>query len=107
MLLTPSRGAADAVNLMKMSRVNVETIDLLPGAVYRSLGSFVIEEENIAFTAFGKRARLEPRPWLLKDHTGAELLDHDPAYGRRRTSRSSAMRPGSPASAASIASCAR
>jgi thiol-disulfide isomerase/thioredoxin len=85
-LLTPSRGGVDAVNLMKMSRVNVESIDLLPGAVYRSLGSFTMAGETIAFTAFGKPAKLEPRPWLLKNQSGAKLLEHDPNYARRATS---------------------
>lgn len=82
-LLTPARGAVDAVNLLKVSRINAEAIDLLPGAVFRSLGTYRMAEEDIVFTAFGKVSRLEPRPWLLKLQTGAKMLEHDASYQRR------------------------
>lgn len=83
LLLTPSRGTVEAVNLLKMSRINAEAIDLLPGAVFRPMGTFRMAGEDIVFTAFGKSARLQPRPWLLKLQTGAKMLEHDASYVRR------------------------
>lgn len=82
-LISAATQSVDTVDLMKVAKQPSGAIDLLADAVLQPAGRYKVDGPNIEFTYSGKTLRLAPRPYLLGKHTGAELLAHNPAYGRR------------------------
>jgi thiol-disulfide isomerase/thioredoxin len=86
LMLQVSRRSVETINPMKVTRRTDGSIDLLPGASIATLGEFKMQDGDAIWTALGHSARLTPRPWLLKNQSGATLLSHDTAYERRAAS---------------------
>ncbi len=82
-LISAATQSVDTVDLMKVAKQISGAIDLLADAVLEPAGRYKVDGPNIEFTYAGKTLRLAPRPYLIGKHTGAELLAHNPAYGRR------------------------
>ncbi len=82
-LVSAPTQSVDTVDLMKVSKQPSGTLDLLADAVLQPAGKYEVDGPNIGFNYSGKRLRLEPRPYLLGRHTGAELLAENPAYARK------------------------
>lgn len=83
LLISAATQSVDTVDLMKVAKQPSGAIDLLADAVLQPAGRYKVDGPNIEFTYSGKTLRLVPRPYLLGKHTGAELLAHNPSYGRR------------------------
>ena len=81
-LISAASGQIERLDLMKVARQE-GFVDLLPEATLAVEGPWKMEGENLVFQVGGKSVRLTPRAWLLGLHTGADLLEHDPGYGRK------------------------
>jgi thiol-disulfide isomerase/thioredoxin len=80
-LIRQRSSTVESVHIMRVSRQDNGSIDLLQGAVLATLGRFRIDGEKIAFEVDGKSAMLVPRPPLVGLHGSADLLEHSPEYG--------------------------
>jgi thiol-disulfide isomerase/thioredoxin len=79
-LLSPGRGDAETVNLMKVAKKPDGSIDLLAGAVLAAQGPIEFQDEEVGFKADGKTALLKPTPPLLGMHRADEVTAHNPEY---------------------------
>jgi len=79
-LLAPSLGVAQTVNLMKVQKKPDGTIDLLSDAVLSTQGALDIQDEEVHFTADGIRASLVNAPPLLGLRRVDEVTAHNPEY---------------------------
>jgi thiol-disulfide isomerase/thioredoxin len=79
-LLAPSHGAAETVNLMKVEKKPDGSIDLLAGAVLAQQGLIDFQDENVSFKADGRNAVLKPTPPLVGMHRVEEVTAHNPEY---------------------------
>jgi len=81
-LLRPGKATVETVPLAKVARQQDGSVGLLADAEISPLGKFKPAGASVAFTYGAKHVSLDPKPPLVGLHTGAELLAHDPAYGR-------------------------
>ena len=81
-LLRPGKATVETVPLAKVARQDDGSVGLLADAEISPLGKYKPAGASVAFTYDGKHVSLDPKPPLVGLHTGAELLAHDPAYGR-------------------------
>ncbi|HXT19416.1 MAG TPA: thioredoxin family protein [Thermoanaerobaculia bacterium] len=81
-LLRPGKATVETVPLAKVSRQEDGTVGLLADAEILPLGKFKPAGASVAFAYGGHQVSLDPKPPLVGVHTAAELLAHDPAYGR-------------------------
>jgi thiol-disulfide isomerase/thioredoxin len=85
-LVRQRSSTVESVHIMRVSRQDGGSIDLLQGAVLETLGRFTIEGDKITFSVDGKRAVLVPRPPLVGLHGASGLLEHTPEYGAKAAS---------------------
>lgn len=76
--------AVETVNLMKVSKKDDGSVDLLADATLEPLGTARPENNytEVVFQVGGKEARLKLTPPLTGLHPRADLLAHTPEYGR-------------------------
>lgn len=79
-MLQPGMGRVESVNLMKVVKKQDGSIDILADATLENLGSFRLDGGEIVFTAYGKEARLKPKPPLVGHHDRSDLVTHSPEY---------------------------
>lgn len=79
-LVNAPASTVETVDLMKVSRKIDGTIDLLADATLTPSGKYQIRETDILFTVEGKTLQLKQRPYMLGNHTGAELLASSLSY---------------------------
>jgi len=80
-LLVPGqRGQVMTLNLMKLAKRGDGSIDVLPGAILASQGSFEVDGQALDFTVEGKKVRVEEKPPLLGLHGASELKSYSANY---------------------------
>lgn len=84
LLLSPRQRSVESVDLMKVSRHEDGSIDLLADALLEPLGFFDLDGTEVVFQVAGKEARLREKPPLLGTRKAEELTGHNPEYRRLR-----------------------
>lgn len=79
-MINPRTQTVESVHLMKVMKKDDGTVDILADAELDTVGSFRLQDGQVAFTVDGKQAKLKPRPWLLGLHDGERLKKHSPEY---------------------------
>jgi len=85
-LLSPSLGVAQTINLMKVQKKPDGSIDLLSDAVLTTQGALDIQDEEVHFKADGISAALVTTPPLIGLHPVNEVTAHNPEYLPRAAS---------------------
>jgi thiol-disulfide isomerase/thioredoxin len=85
-LLSPSTGLAETLNLMKLNKKPDGTIDVLSDAALAAQGPIDIQEEEIRFKADGHSGELKTAPPLLGPRRIDEVTAHNPEYLPRAAS---------------------
>ena len=83
LLINPRSRTVESIHLMKVSKKDDGSIDLLNGATLAIVGNFQIDGREVVFNFDGKEGRMKPKPWLLGMQAGQEMIAHSPSYGER------------------------
>ncbi len=70
----------EAVSLMKVSKLEDGTINLLNGAVFDNLGPFQTRHQSLVFDVKGQQMVLKVKPALLGNQKAEGLGEHNPSY---------------------------
>ena len=73
----------ERLDLMGVGRPSDVEVELLGQPALAREAPFQLAGEEVVFRVSGREARLKPRPWLIGEKSGREVVEHDPAYGRK------------------------
>ncbi len=80
LLVNTRSRSIEAVSLMKVSKNDDGTIDLLNGAVFDNLGPFQTRHQSLVFNVKGQQMTLKVKPALLGNQKAQSLSEHNPGY---------------------------
>jgi len=81
-LLELRRGTVSHVPKMKLMRHEEGTIDMLAQATPRTLGRYQLDGRTVTFKVGEHAVRMSEKPPLLGLHPQADVIEHNPSYGR-------------------------
>lgn len=73
----------ELLDLMGVGRPSDIEVELLGQRSLSREAPFQVAGDEVVFRVASREVRLKPRPWLIGEKSGREVVAHDPVYGRK------------------------
>jgi thiol-disulfide isomerase/thioredoxin len=83
-LIELGNGNVSGLHLMKVAKRANGSLDLLPDPVAGSHGVYNVSGDQIQFQVDGRQVVVKPKPVLVGNRRGEELVEYDASYGVKR-----------------------